>query len=455
MSAAVDRTRPPEGGPLRSFDFPAVERRRLGNGLDLLVARMSRLPMVSVDLFVRGGEHALRAERAGLAVLAAEALDGGTRRRSGTELAEALERIGARLSAQAGWEGTTVSLSCLADRLEEAFPLLAEAVTVPDFPPDEVDRAREQRLASIRQRAMDPAALASDQAASVYHAPDVPYARPVGGTVDSIGGMGRDTLRGYADAAYRPVRGGLAVAGDVEPAEVAALAERHLGAWTGAPVEVPDFDVRPATRARRVVLVHRPGSVQSEVRVGHVGVERTAEDYFPLTIGNLLFGGTFTSRLNLNLRERNGFTYGVRSRFFFRSRPGPFEVSTAVGNDVTAPAVREILAEMERLVAEGPTPEEVQATADFAAGIFGLQLETVDQVATRLSQLVVYGLPDRYFHEYRDRIREVELDQVAEAVRRRMRPAEAQIVVVGDADAVGPALEALEVGPVEVRGADD
>src|SRR5690606_12979834 len=163
MSAAVDRTRPPEGGPLRSFDFPDVERRRLGNGLDLLVARMSRLPMVSVDLFVRGGEHALRAERAGLAVLAAEALDGGTRRRSGTELAEALERIGARLSAQAGWEGTTVSLSCLADRLEEAFPLLAEAVTVPDFPPDEVDRAREQRLASIRQRAMDPAALASDQ----------------------------------------------------------------------------------------------------------------------------------------------------------------------------------------------------------------------------------------------------------------------------------------------------
>jgi zinc protease len=185
--------------------------------------------------------------------------------------------------------------------------------------------------------------------------------------------------------------------------------------------------------------------------VGHVGTERGTPDYFPLSIANMVLGGTFTSRLNLNLRERNGFTYGVRSRFSFRSRPGPFEVSTAVGNDVTAAAVREILNEMEGLTTGGPTPDEVVAARDFAAGVFGLQLETVGQVASRVNQLIVYGLADAFWHEYRERIRAVTTDEAAAAARRHIRPGEAQVVVVGDADAVGPSLEELGLGPVEIR----
>ena len=453
--SSVDRSQPPAAGAIRSFDFPDTERVVLENGLDLRVARVPRLPLVSLDLFMRGGEQQLAREKAGLAVLAAEALDGGTRSRSGTELAEALEGLGARASAYAGWEGTTLSLTCLADRLEQAFPLLAEMVLEPDFPAGEVDRAREQRLASIRQRAMDPAALASDHALERYFAAGVPYARPAGGLEASVEGMSRQTLLGYADAAYRPGnRGGLVVAGDVEAREVADLVRRHLGAWTGAPASGTPVRVEPATRDRRVTVVHRPGSVQSEIRVGHVGVERATPDYFALVVGNLLFGGTFTSRLNLNLREKHGFTYGVRSRFFFRTEAGPFQVSTAVANDVTAPAVREILGEMERLVTGGPTEDEVASTRDFAAGVFGLQIETVDQIATRLSQIVVYGLDERYFHGYRDEIRKVTVEAVARAMARHVRPEEAQVVVAGDADAVVPALEALDLGPVDVVAAE-
>ena len=449
--SAVDRTRPPAAGAIRDFDFPLTDRLRLENGLDLRVARVSRLPLASLDLFMRGGEQGLGRDRAGLAVLAAEALDGGTRRRSGTDLAEALERLGARASAYAGWEGTTVSLTCLVDRLEEAFPLVAEMVMEPAFPAGEVDRAREQRLASIRQRAMDPSALASDRALDRYYTARVPYARPVGGSEESVAGLSRESLLGYADAAYRPGnRGGLVVAGDVETREVADLVRRHLGDWRGEPAAGDRLSVEPATRERRVTVVHRPGSVQSEIRVGHVGVERATPDYFPLVVGNLLLGGTFTSRLNLNLREKHGFTYGVRSRFSFRSGPGPFEVSTAVANDVTAAAVREILGEMERLVEGGPTEEEVASTRDFAAGVFGLQIETVDQIATRLAQIVVYGLEDGYFDDYRDQIRAVTVESTAEAVARPVRPAEAQVVVVGDADDVVPSLEALAAGPVEV-----
>lgn len=453
--SALDRSRPPASGAIRDFDFPDSERSRLENGIDLRVARVPRLPLVTLDLFMRGGEQGLDAERAGLAVLAAEAIDGGTRRRSGADLSEELERLGARVSAYAGWEGTTVSLTCLADRLEEVFPFLAELVLEPDFPAGEVDRAREQRLASIRQRSMDPGALASDRALGRYFAPDVPYARPMGGTEASISSVDRRTLLGYADAAYRPGgRGGFVVAGDVEPKEVSELVLRHLGSWTGAPAGVSAFQAEPATRERRVTVVHRPGSVQSEIRVGHVGTDRATPDYFPLLVGNMLFGGTFTSRLNLNLRERHGFTYGVRSRFSCRSAAGPFEVSTAVANDVTAPAVREILGEMERLVDGGPTDEEVASTRDFAAGVFGLQIETVDQIATRLTHLVVFGLDDRYFNDYRDNVRGVTTAATAEAVARHMRPAEAQVVVVGDADEIARPLEELAIGPVEVVQGD-
>jgi zinc protease len=447
----LDRASPPPRGAIRDFEFPAVERRTLASGLDLRVVRLPRLPVVSARLFMRAGEGALADERAGLAVLTAEALEGGTKKRSGSELAEALERIGARLGSSAGWEGTSVDVYCLAERLPEALALLAEAVREPSFPEAEVERAREQQLAELRHRLMDPGALADDVALTRYFAGGVPYARPLDGTIASLAPLGRAELAGWAGAGWRPAGGGLIVVGDVDAGEVQRIAEEHLGGWTGAPAASASFTVSAAATERRVLVVHRPGSVQSEIRVGHVGVERTTPDYFALSMANMVLGGTFSSRLNLNLRERHGFTYGVRSRFSFRSRPGPFEISTAVGNDVTAPAVREILAELEGLAERGPTADEVAAARDFAAGVFGLQLETAGQVATRVSQLVVYGLPDTYFHEYRARVRAVTAEAASEAAARHMRPAEAQIVVVGDADAVAAPLEALGVGPVEVR----
>lgn len=446
----VDRRRPPEPQAIRPFDFPPVDRREAGGQLDLRVARLSRLPVVSVNLFVRAGESALEESRAGLAVVAGDALEGGTKRRGGSELAEALERLGARLGVSTGWEGTTISLSCLAERLEEALGVMAEAVLEPDFPEGEVARARDQRLAQIRQRGMDPSSLASDSAARRIFADSVPYARPLGGSVGSVEHLGRDELVTYADRWYRPATGGLVVVGDVDADEIEAWVLDRLGGWAGGPPALEDFEVAPATRERRVWVVDRPGSVQSEIRVGHVGVERSHPDVYALSVLNTLLGGAFTSRLNLNLRERNGYTYGVRSRFALRSRPGSFEVSTAVGGDVTAPAVGEILAELGRLVQEGPSHDEVVASRDYIAGVFPLRLESAGQVASRIVEQVVFGLSDDYHATYRDRIRAVGTDEAAEAGRRHVRPEEAQIVVVGDADTVAPALAELSLGPLEV-----
>ena len=239
----LDRSIPPEGGEIRDFAFPSVDRRTLSTGLDLRVARVSRFPVVSANLFFRAGEAALSDGAAGLAVLAGDALEGGTMRRSGTELAEALERIGARLGISTGWEGTSVSLSCLAERLEAGLALLAEAVLEPSFPDAEVARARDQQLAGIRQSLKDPASLASHEAARRTFAPGVPYARRQEGTLATVGSFGRDHLRGFADGYYRPGRGALVLAGDVDENEMEALAEACFGAWTGEPPASNGFEV--------------------------------------------------------------------------------------------------------------------------------------------------------------------------------------------------------------------
>lgn len=447
----IERTVPPPPGAIRSFEFPPVTASAHESGLALRLVRLPRLPIVTAALVLDGGESALDDARAGLAVLTGDALEGGTEARSGVEFAEALEGIGASFGVSTGWDGSTLSVSCLADRLDEAVALLAEVVRRPAFPEGEVARYRNQRMAAIAQRAMDPGALAGDRAVHHFYDDGVPFARPLMGTVESVGSLGPKDAKAFAHERYQPRDGGLVVAGDVDLGQVSTLAERHFGDWKGKGAARGAFTPRSRYSRRRVVIVDRPGAVQSELRLGHVGAPRGTPDFFPLKVFNMILGGAFTSRLNLNLRERHGYTYGVRSRFAFRREAGPFSISTAVGTDVTAAAVAEVLNETERLVAEGPTLQEVEASRDYIAGVFPLQLETTGQVASRIAELLIFGLPDDYYATYRDRIRAVGRDEVADAGRRHVRPQEMTVVVVGDAAAVRGPLEDLDLGPVEVE----
>ncbi|HSG48246.1 MAG TPA: pitrilysin family protein, partial [Longimicrobiales bacterium] len=445
--SALDRRSPPAPGPLRDFSFPQVTRHRLSNGLPVEVAWIPHLPVATALLVLPAGEDVLPEERAGIAVLAGDALEGGTLRRSGVALAEALENVGADLDVGTGWNATTVSLSCLADRLPEALALLGEMVLEPAFPEDEVARMRGQQLARIQQRGMDPGALASDRAAREIFAPGEAYGRPLLGSLESISGVTPGALRGFAEAHYRPAGGGLVVAGDVDPGEVLEMAERILGGWTGAPPERGVPLGSPRSRERRFVVVDRPGSVQSELRLGHPGAPRNVPDYESLVVATAILGGTFSSRLNLNLREVHGYTYGVRAQMAYRRGPGPFSIGTAVDTGVTADAIREAVVEVERYVAGGPTEEEVAAARDYLAGIFPLRLETTGQVASRVAELRVYDLPADFWVGYRDRIRAVTREGAWEAARTHIRPGELAITVVGDAQAVVPALEGLDLGP--------
>jgi zinc protease len=453
--SSLDRSAAPRPGEVRPFEFPAVESFSLANGVALKVARMSQLPLVTVSVVLDAGEALLPHGSGGLAVLTGQALEGGSRRLSGPELAEALEGIGTGLSVHTGWDSTTISLTCLAERMEEAAALLAEDLLQPAFPPEEVGRFRNQRLAAIRQRRMDPGSLADDAAAHFFFADGLPYGRPMAGTAASVEGIGPEEVRDFAAAHYRPFGAGLVVVGDVEVKEAQGLSEAYFGDWEGSPPWGEGFESAPRFRDRRVVVVDRPGSVQSEIRIGQVGAPRSTPHFFPLQIFNTVLGGAFTSRLMLNLREEQGFTYGVRSRFAFRRSAGPFRISTAVATEVTAPAVGEALAEVEGLVSEGPTPREVERARDFIAGVFPLHLETTGQVAARIGEVLVYGLPDDFFATYRDRIRAVSSEDVLEAGREVLDPEKMVVVVVGEADAVRGPLEDLGIGPVDVISPED
>lgn len=449
--AGLDRSKPPGSGPVRSFSFPAVHSSELDVGLGIRVVAQDRLPVVTAMLLMDAGESTTPGGSAGLGLLTGNALQGGTQRRSAIELAEALEGIGTRLGAATGWDSTTVSLTCTADRLPEAVRLLAEVVLSPGFPEGEVERIREQQLAALGQRKMYPAHLAADAAAHFLFKDGATYGRPLSGTEDTVAALGSEEVAGFAASRYLPERGGFVVVGDVDVDEVTALAAENFGGWSGAPALPGAVDSSARFDQRRIVVVHRPGAVQSEIRIGHPAVSRDTPDYFQLVVLNTILGGAFTSRLNLNLREKHGFTYGVRSRFAFRRAAGPFTISTAVGTDVTAAAVREAFAETEALVAKGPTESEVEAARDYMAGVFPLRLETTGQIASRIAELLVYRLPDDYHARYRDEIRAVTIDGVAAAARRRLHPGAMTVVVVGDADKVGSELEGLGLGPVDVR----
>lgn len=448
--SAVDRTSPPEPGAVRPFELPPIEPLGLENGLALKVLRQDRLPVATLALVLDAGEAAVGPEEAGLAVLTGEALEGGTRQRDADALARALEGIGADLAVRTGWDATTVSLTVLPERLEEALDLLSDVVRRPAFPQAEVERIRGQQQAALRQRVMNPGQVAEDAAMRWIFAEGVPFGRPLPGTVESLARMGPEEARGFVERRYGPAGGGLVAVGDLEPDRLIRGVEEAFGDWP-APVEGPaEVEASSAARHRRVVLVDRPKAVQSELRIGHVGVARASPDYFPLQLFNTILGGAFTSRLNLKLREERGFTYGVRSYFSFRRAPGPFLVGTAVGTEQTPQAVADALGEMEGLVEEGPTEAEVEAARDYLSGIFPLRFETTAQTAARLTELVVHGLPDDFLATYRDRIAGVTREEVHDAGRRTVRPEELLVLVVGDAEALEEPLRALDVGPVEV-----
>ena len=441
-SYAPDRSAPPSPGPARDFRFPALVRRRLGGGLTLLAARRPGAARARITLlFPAGGEHDAAAE-AGLASFTGGLLDEGTRRLSALDIAARVERLGGQLGTGADWDTGQLGVALLARHAGDGLELLAELASEPSFPPEEVERERRQRLAELLRQGADPGFLARERFARAVYGGAHPYGTSLLGSAENLAGFDRAAAERFYRRHYAPA-GAFAVAvGDLDPDAVAAGLERALGSGGAEPPPRPEL-TPPAQRGIRVHVVDRPGAPQTELVIGHPGIPRTHADYLAMAVVTTLLGGKFTSRINLNLRERHGYTYGATCRLHPRLGPGPVTVSSAVANPVAGAAVREVLAELARIRDEPVGGDELADTRSYLIGVFPYTLQTVDGLAGRLETLAVYRLPDDYYDTWPERLRAIDRAAVQEAARRHLHPDDAVVVAVGPAAELEPQLAGL------------
>lgn len=433
----------PKPKPDPKFSLPPIQRRRLSNGLEVLVVEHHELPLVQMNLVFKTGGAADPLEKAGLASLTADMLDEGTRQRSALEISDALASIGAQLAIGSGWDASSASLLTLTRHLDRALDIFADVITNPAFSPKELERLRAQRLTSFRQRRDNPEAIAQIVYASLLYGREHPYGHPLTGDEKSVQAIAESDVRRFYETYMRPNNAALIVVGDVTPDEILPKLERAFASWK--PAEVPSVAIPTAAGQRAgLYIVDRPGAAQSVIQIGQVGVERTTPDYFPLLVLNTILGGQFVSRVNLNLRESKGYTYGARTAFDFRRGAGPFIASAGVFTGVTKESVEEFLKELRGVRGEIPiTPRELEYAKQALIRGFPRGFETPGQIAARLEDIVIYGLPDDYFNRYIERVRAVTLDDVNRVAKRYLDPSRLTILVVGDRRAIEAGLRSL------------
>jgi len=445
-------TRPTPGTP-RPYDFPEVQRSRLANGLSLIVANLPGRPLVSASLVLRNGAGDEPDGDAGATVLAARALTEGTERYDAIALVEAAERLGAAIHSDAGWDAMSVGVEVPASRLEPALELLAEVALHPTFPESEVDRLRDERLNDLLQAEADPRRRADEAYAATIYSGGSPYRRPSGGTKETVERLDPALLRTAYQRGLDPARATVIVGGDLSGIDLSAITERLFGSW-GAPFGAGPTGLivaEGAVRDRFVRVLHRPGSVQTEIRIGHIGLPRRIPDFHALSVMGAILGGLFNSRLNTKLREEKGYTYGAGAGFDLRRGAGPFAARAAVNTEVTAPAILDILAELDRIRDAPVTDAELKAARDFLVGVFPLRFETPGPVVGALAGLVIHDLPDDELARYRPAIEAVTADAVQAAARDHIHPDATAIVLVGDADAFAADLEAANLGRLVIE----
>lgn len=445
-SQTIDRSQPPKPGKPSQITFPSFTVRTLKNGIPVYIVENHAQPYVSLQLVVRSGASSDR-ELPGLAEFTSNLLMSGAGRRSAQQLAEEIDYLGASLDATAGRDESTVGLGVLSDYLPQALALMADVVLRPTFPADEVQRERKQAIAALKQNRSDPAYLAAVQFRREIYG-NGPYGSEIDGTEETLKKIARDNCIRYHATHYTAGNAFFVAAGDVHSDKFLALLEEHFGGWRGdAPASAPP----PAPmewEGTRIVIVDRPGSVQSAIRVGGIGIDRRNADYIPLVTVNTLFGGYFNSRINNNLRERNGYTYGARSAVEALKMPGTVSVVASVGTGVTDSALAEIFNELRAITNEPVNDEELTMVKNYVIGSQALQIETPGQVASFVRAVALYDLPADYYQRFPNEVRMLDGKALLQVAQRYMRPTGMVAVIAGDAATIRSGLERF--GPVKV-----
>lgn len=453
LSSAVQAQAPtpPGPGPLRPYAFPPVNQFQLDNGLKVIVVEKHNLPVVEGRLIIDAGAQREPAAKNGLASLTGRLLSEGTPDLSGAEIARQMDALGAQYSTGGGYSTSFADVVALSNVFPQAMQLAAKTVMSPSFPPTEFIRVKNQALAAYQQSHARTQGLASDAFIRAAFDTAAPFSRPPNGTLASINALTRDDVVNWHRTMFAPAASTLLLVGDITPAEARTVAQQAFGGWkttraSAGPVLNP---IRLST-GTRVILVDRPGSVQSTVVVGQPGFQATDPDYIAMLALNQVLGGAVSSRLNTNLREKHGYTYGAFSFLDLRPQAGTFQISSEVRTNATDSALVEAISEYRRIVAEPVPGPELQGLLNNLVSGFPNAVQSVQGLTGRLQNLIIWGLPMDFYTTYRERLAAVTPEDVRRVATSKLKPDNLVVVVAGDLSKIEAPIRARNLGTVEV-----
>ena len=449
--AGGQAVKPPAAGALRPYVFPSVEQFQLDNGIKVILVEKHTLPVVEGRLILDAGAMREPAAKNGLASLTGRLLSEGTADMSGAEIARQMDALGAQYSTGGGFNTSFADVVALKNVFPQAMALAAKTVIAPSFPATEFTRVKNQALAAYQQSHARTAGLASDAFVRAAFDSTAPFSRPPAGTLATIGALTRDDVVNWHRTMYAPAAATLLLVGDISPAEARTVAQQSFGGWTATraamtPVMNP---IRPS-KGTRVILVDRPGSVQSSIVVGQPGFQATDPDYISMLALNHVLGGAVSSRLNTNLREKHGYTYGIFSGLDLRPGAGAFQIQSDVRTNATDSALVEAIGEYRRVVTEPVPAAELQGAVNNLVSGFPNAVQTVQGLTGRLQALIVWGLPMDFYTTYRERLAAVTPADVQKVASTKLTPDNIVVVVAGDLSKIEAPIRARNLGTVEV-----
>ena len=446
-SAPVDRQQAPEVKALGKVEFPRYEKRVLPNGLTVYALEYHEQPVISLRLLMKVGADNDPADLPGVAAFTADLLNKGTKTRSATQIAEAIDQVGGSLEASADMESTTVAVGTLTDSVDLAFELMTDILMNPAFAQQELARAQQQALSSLTAD-MDDADFIADAAFQRLIYGPHPYGHLENGTLGSVPKIRRDDLIRFHETYYAPNVSALAIVGDVSTSDAFNLAERWFASWAKKDVPQPSAQDVRKLEGRQVVVIDKPDAVQTKIRVGQTTVRRKDADYFNVLVASYVLGGSGSGRLNQALRVERGLTYGAYATIQPRRGPGSFYSTTDTRTEKTVEALRLLLDQIQKFRAGEVPADELQNAKSFLIGSFPLSIEVPNDLGSRLTTVFLYDLGDDYLKTYRDRLSMVSAADVLRAAKERISPEDVVIVLVGKAEEFKKPLE--DFGKIEV-----
>ena len=446
------RATPPVPGPAPSLVLPAPVSFKLASGLSVILDYRKGWPVVAAKLVTRSGSGANPVEKPGLASFTLNMLDEGTATLSANQFSDLLEQLGARLEPTASEEYLGLTLTSARSHIQGGLDLLADAAMNPSFPEKEIERERKRILGDLSQEKADPWSTANRVVTMAVNGEKSPYGYTELGTAESVAAISQADLRGYWSGHIVPENSALIVSGDLTQSELTAMLSKTLGVWKSGLAKGADASASaPVSTASRLVLVDMPGASQTELRFAVLGPPRSTPDYESIQVLNAIFGGLFSSRINLNLREKNGYTYGARSAFTYLRNFGWFTASSGVRTDVTGPATREVLSEVRKIGASPVSDEEMKLAKELLVGALPARFQTTEQTVNALTDVVTYDLGLDFYSGYARRVTAVSRTQVEAMAKKYLIPEKMLVVAVGDRKKIEPGMSALGLGKIQLR----